>query len=232
MLVMPSDKNLLSDWICMQWLNQWKKVCELQRSKNSSSMSSFKLQSKANNLSTNKRMTIWITGIIERLLQARGGLHCINLNKKRALVGSLLFQVSHPSLSDRLLASDMLLVISGGSGTWFVFVPFATHFELLFFGAQTWVLSLCFFFSPLAECFDEWSSPRFHGRRVHKTLRANIKSINKYFFDSRKMPETKLEIAWMLPDLNPWPHKIYIWVNVLTSVGWFLMFKKNLWFRV
>jgi hypothetical protein len=98
MLVMPSDKNLLSDWICMQWLHQWKKVCELQRSKNSSSMSSFKLQSKANNLSTNKRMTIWITGIIERPLQAQGGLHCGNLNKKRALVGSLLFQVSHPSL--------------------------------------------------------------------------------------------------------------------------------------
>ncbi len=73
-----------------------------------------------------------------------------------------------------------------------------------FFWAQTWVLSLCFFFSPLAECFDEWSSPGFHGRRVHKTLRANIKSINKHCFDSGKMPGTKLEIAWMLPDPNPW----------------------------
>jgi hypothetical protein len=62
--------------------------------------------------------------------------------------------------------------------------------------------------------------PGFHGRRVHKTLRANIKSINKHCFDSRKMPETKLEIAWMLPDLNQ------CWV-----VSWCLKRTFGFWFR-
>ncbi len=46
-------------------------------------MSSFKLQSKTKNLSINKRMAIGIIGIIERPLQAWGGLHCVNLNKKK-----------------------------------------------------------------------------------------------------------------------------------------------------
>jgi hypothetical protein len=46
-------------------------------------MSSFKLPSKIENLSTNKRMAIGIIGIIERPLQAWGGLHCVNLNKKK-----------------------------------------------------------------------------------------------------------------------------------------------------
>jgi hypothetical protein len=43
----------------------------------------FKLQSKTENLSTNKRMAIGILGIIARPLQAWGGLHCVNLNKKK-----------------------------------------------------------------------------------------------------------------------------------------------------
>ncbi len=48
-----------------------------------SNMYGFKLQSKIENLSTNKKMAIGIIGIIKRQLQAWGGLHCVNLNKKK-----------------------------------------------------------------------------------------------------------------------------------------------------
>jgi hypothetical protein len=48
-----------------------------------SNTSGFKLQSKIENLSTNKKMAIGIIGIVERWLQAWGGLHCVNLNKKK-----------------------------------------------------------------------------------------------------------------------------------------------------
>jgi hypothetical protein len=150
MLVMPSDKNLLSDWICMQWLHQWKKVCELQRSKNSSSMSSFKWQSKANNLSANKRMTIWITGIIERPLQVQGGLHCVNLKKKRALVGSLLFQVSHPSLFQICF---LWLVGALEHDLFLCLLQPTLSSSFFFFGSDLSPHSLFLFFSP---CWVLW----------------------------------------------------------------------------